>query len=500
MKLLTAGCLSAMLVAVVPGRAQAACEDLTSLTVQGGTVTMAQAVKAGAFEAPGRRGGGPGGRGNPYAGLGEFCRVAVTLRPGPQSDIQAEVWLPSAGWNGKLLVVGNGGFAGTIGYSAMAGALADGYAAASTDTGHTGPASNTFVNEDVLLDFAHRAIHETTVAAKVAVGGLYGRAPRFSYFSGCSTGGRQAFTAAQRYPEDFDGIVGGAPATHTTTQAFGQIWMYQATAGAASSLPRETRDALHGAVLAACDGLDGVEDGVLENPLACTFDPGVLACAPGRESASCLTRPQVEAVRKTYAGPSNARTGEPIYAGLERGSEAGWLDSPVGYAVDYFRYIVFEDPAWDPLTLNFDQDLAEVRKAGNDIFDASDPDMSRFTSRGGKLLMYQGWAEPGIPPRNLVEYHAEILEETANADDAIRLFMVPGMGHCGGGDGTSTFDMVAALDRWVESGTAPESVPASRVRNGTVDRTRPLCAWPAVAVYDGSGSTDDASNFSCRVP
>ena len=379
----------------------------------------------------------------------------------------------------------------------MANALAAGYAAASTDTGHTGPSSNTFANDDVLIDFAHRAIHETTVAAKATVQGLFGNAPKLSYFNGCSTGGRQAVTAAQRYPEDFDGIVGGAPASHTSTQAFGQIWFYQALADPASALPREKLTMLHDAVLNACDERDGAKDGVLENPLACTFDPQVLACKQGSDSASCLTQEQVDGVRRIYAGPSNPRTGHHIFAGLERGSELGWNPVPVGYAVDYFKYIVFKDPNWDPKTLNYDSDVERAGKGGNLVFDATDTDLSRFTKRGGKLIMYQGWAEPGIPPGNLVKYYGQIQQKTSGAKDSVRVFMVPGMGHCGGGNGTSTFDMVAALDAWRDGGKAPEQVNASRVRDGKVDRTRPLCAWPAVAKYKGTGSVDDAENFVC---
>ena len=302
--------------------AAATCESLTSLPVTNGTVTLAQTVAPGAFTPPVGRAGGPGG-GNAFATLGEFCRVAVTLKPAPRSDIKAEVWLPSSGWNGKLQVVGNGGFAGTISYPAMATALRAGYAAASTDTGHTGPSSNTFANEDVLVDFAHRAIHETAVAAKTTVNGFYGNAPRFSYFTGCSTGGRQALTAAQRYPEDFNGIVAGAPASHTSTQAFGQIWFSQALSDPAGALPREKLTLVHDAVLNACDALDGAKDGVLENPLACTFDPKVLACKQGADPASCLTDAQVATVQKVYAGPSNPKTGKQVYVGLERGSETG---------------------------------------------------------------------------------------------------------------------------------------------------------------------------------
>jgi feruloyl esterase len=481
----------------IPSASAATCESLSSLSVAHGVVTLAQTVAAGAFTPPAGRGGPPAAQ-NPFAKLGSFCRVAVTLKPAPQSDIKAEVWLPSAGWNGKLQVVGNGGFAGTISHAAMATALAAGYAAASTDTGHTGPSTNTFANDDVLIDFAHRAIHETAVAAKATVSGFFGSAPKLAYFNGCSTGGRQAVTAAQRYPDDFDGIVAGAPASHTSTQAFGQIWFYQALADRASALPREKLSLLHDAVIAACDGLDGAKDGVLENPLACTFDPQVLACKQGSDAASCLTQAQIDGARRIYAGPSNPRTGRQIFAGLERGSELGWNPVPVGYAVDYFKYIVFKDPDWDPATLNYDADVERAGKGANLVFDATDADLSRFTKRGGKLIMYQGWGEPGIPPGNLVKYFGEIQHKTSGAKDAVRVFMVPGMGHCGGGNGTSTFDMVSALDGWRDGGKAPEQVNASRVRDGKIDRTRPLCAWPAIARYKGSGSIDDAASFECK--
>ena len=475
----------------------APCGSLAALDVAHGTVTAAQEVAPGAFTPPAGTGRGGGASATSFSRLGAFCRVAVTLKPTPRSDIKAEVWMPASGWNGKLQVVGNGGFAGTIGFAAMANAVAAGYASASTDTGHTGPAANTFANDDVLVDFAYRAIHETTVAAKRVVDAFYGTAPRFAYFNGCSTGGRQALTAAQRFPEDFNGIVAGAPASFTTRQAFGQIWIYQAIAVGPGAIPREKLPTIHAGAMAACDATDGAKDGIIENPLACSFDPGVLACK-GTDEISCLTPPQVDAVRRVYAGASNPRTGEKIFPGLERGSELGWSPVPVGYAVDYFRHIVFKDPNWDPKTLNFDSHLAEAYPAAHQIFDANDPKLGAFVGRGGRLIMYQGWGEPGIPPGNLVTYLGKVQAQTTGARDAVRLFMVPGMGHCGGGNGTSTFDMVAALDGWVDGGRAPEQIAASRVRDGKADRTRPLCAWPRLATYSGSGSVDDAANFVCK--
>ena len=257
---------------------------------------------------------------------------------------------------------------------------------------------------------------------------------------------------------------------------------------------------LHDAVLAACDADDGLKDGVLENPLACTFDPQVLTCRAGSDPASCLTPAQVAAVSTIYAGASNPRTGQRIFPGLERGSELGWSPVPVSYAVDYFKHVIFKDPRWEPTALNYDRHVAEAGRGSNLIFDATNADLTPFTSRGGRLIMYQGWAEPGIPPRNLVTYYDEVQQKTRGASDAVRLFMVPGMGHCGGGTGTSTFDMVAALDEWVEKKSAPRSIPASRLRDGKVDRTRPLCAWPQVATYSGSGSVDAAENFTCALP
>ena len=474
--------------------ADIACSTMATTSLTRATVTLAQDVAAGAFTVPGGRGNARGG--GPYAALPAFCRVAATLKPTPQSDIKMEIWLPLAGWNGKLQVVGNGAFAGTISYSAMATALAAGYATASTDTGHTGAASNTFTHREVLVDFANRAIHETTVVAKRVLTQFYGKPQTFAYFNGCSTGGRQALTAAQRYPGDFDGIVAGAPATLTSSQVFSQILFHQVLSQPEAALSREALTLLNTAALNVCDGRDGAVDGVIENPLACRVDPQLLACREAG-AAGCLTPPQVAAARKMYAGATNTRTGEPIFPGLEPGSELGWSATPISYAVDWLKY-VFSDPNWDPKTLNFDADLARVRSRDNQLLDADDPKLGDFVSRGGKLLIYQGWAEPGIPPRNIVRYYEEVKKQTKNASDGVRLFMVPGMGHCGGGNGASTFDVVAALDAWKTGGPPPASIPASRVRNGTTDRTRPLCAYPTFAAYKGSGSIDEAANFECR--
>jgi feruloyl esterase len=498
-------CLLFVLAVFSSARADAAgsCEGLTTLSRSNTLITLAQTVSAGQFTPPAGRGGGRGA--NPFAQLPAFCRVAATLTPVAGSEIKIEVWLPATGWNSKLQSVGNGAWAGNVSYPALATAVAAGYAAASTDTGHTGGNANFIVGHpEKLVDFEERAVHEMTGAAKAIVDAFYGRAPQRAYFNGCSTGGRQALTEVQRYPADYDAIIAGAPANFAKRQTFGQIWLWQAThKDAASMLTPESYQVLHNAAIEACDVRDGVKDGVIENPPRCEFDPRVTLCKEG-STTGCLTAPQIEAARKIYAGASNTRTNEALYPGLQPGSELGWGSSvaaqPVGYATDFFKYIVFKDEKWEPTELNFDADVAVTDKATTGL-NAVDANLTKFIARGGKLLIYHGWSDPGIPPQNAVNYYQSVLATTSDTKavrESVRAFMVPGMGHCGGGEGTSTFDMVAAVDRWVESGVAPERIPASRMVDGQVVRTRPLCAYPRTAVYNGSGSTDDAANFVCK--
>jgi len=490
--------LAAALLLVATPALGAPCENLSTFSQPHVAVTLAQTVAAGSFTPPGR-----GGRGaNVFAQLPAFCRVAATLTPSSDSDIKIESWFPVSGWNGKLQAVGNGAWAGNISYPALATALAAGYAAVSTDTGHVGGDPKFMVGHpEKLVDFEERAVHEMTVTAKALASAYYASAPKQAYFNGCSTGGRQALTAAQRYPLDFDGIVAGAPANAVRRQTFGQIWLWQAThQDEASMLTPDKYAVLHKAAVEQCDALDGVKDGVIENPLKCNFDPAVTLCKSG-DGAGCLTAAQVDAAKKIYAGATHAKTHQLLYPGLEAGSEAGWNMSvaarPVSYAEDFFRYIVHNNAEWDPKSLNYDADVVAVDKLKTGL-DATNADLSKFVGHGGKLLIYHGWSDPGIPPRNSVNYYQSVVKATTSARDSVRLFMVPGMGHCGGGDGTSTFDMVAALDAWIATRSAPASIPASRVVDGKAVRTRPLCAYPAVATYKGNGSTDDAANFVCR--
>jgi feruloyl esterase len=486
------------------GAQAASCESLSALSLPHTTMTLAASVGAGQFSPPAGRGrGGPGGA-SAFATLPPFCRVAATLRPTADSDIKIEVWMPATGWNGKFLAMGNGGWAGSIGYGALADGVRRGYATVSTDTGHEGGNARFILGHpEKLVDFAERAVHEMTVAGKSIARAFYDAGPRFSYFNGCSTGGRQALTAAQRFPDDYDGIIGGAPAIYGSHQSAGQLWIWNAThENEAGFLSQDKLAVLHDAVLRACDARDGVADGVLEDPTICAFDPGVVQCRSG-DGPDCLTVPQVEAARKIYAGPVNPRTGERIFPGLAPGSELGWAASagerPVGYAIDLYRYVVFEEENWDPLTLDYDRDVARAARVATPLI-AVDPDLSRLVASDGKLLIYMGWSDPGIPPGYAPEYYRNVVSSLGpeSAQDSVRLYMVPGMGHCGGGDGTSAFDMIGVMEEWVEQGKTPDRIPASRVRNGQVDRTRPLCPYPQVAVYSGRGSTDEAESFACE--
>ncbi|MEO5925333.1 MAG: tannase/feruloyl esterase family alpha/beta hydrolase [Bryobacteraceae bacterium] len=482
------------------------CESVRDLRLGNTTITVAERVAAGGFQQPGAT-AGKGKQNNAFLNLPAFCRVTATLTPSSDSQIQIEVWMPEARWNANLQSVGNGAWAGTISYPAMATALAEGFATASTDTGHAGGNAANFIpgHPEKVIDFSYRAIHEMTVAAKRIIEANYGRPATKSYFNGCSTGGRQALTEVQRYPADYDGIIAGAAANYATHLHGGQVWTAAiANKDPATVIPAAKFALLHEAALKACDGRDGVKDGVIENPLKCNFDPKVLLCK-GTDAPTCLTGPQVETAQLTYAGPKDAR-GNSLFPGMEPGSEAGWATlsgaRPLGIADDTYRLLVFQDANWDYRTFEAARDIARATRDIGPLMDSTDPNLRPFFFRGGKLLMYHGWADPGIAPRNSVNYYNSVVKTVGKnaAADEIRLFMVPGMGHCGGGDGTSTFNAMAALTLWVEQGHAPDSIPASRVRNGQTDRTRPLCPFPQVAKYDGVLDTNDAKNFSCVTP
>jgi feruloyl esterase len=472
----------------------ASCRRLASLALPSAHIDVTQHVAAGAFVPP-------AGRVDPYRTLPEFCRVSVTLTPSSDSDIKAEVWLPLAGWNGKLQVVGNGGWAGTISYSAMADAVRAGYAAASTDTGHS-TQGGAFVlgHPEKLVDFSWRSEHEATVKAKAVVEAFYGTAARRSYWNGCSTGGRQGLKEAQMFPDDFDGIIAGAPGNRTAQP----MWVaLNAMKEPASRIPPAKFPMIHRAALAACDSADGLKDGLISDPESCHFDPIKLLCQEG-DKPDCLTGAQVDAAQAIYTAPRDPATGDPLFGALAPSSELGWAvmagTEPYEPTLDQLKYVVFADPNWDWRSYDVVRDNERYERPEYLIMNATDPDLGKFVQHGGKLLIYHGWADPNVSPYNTVQYFKAVQQTMgpAKTDNSVRLFMVPGMGHCSGGEGPNTFDKVGPLDRWVEQGVAPDSIVAIHNTAGKADRSRPLCPYPQQAKYQGSGSIDDAANFTCK--
>jgi feruloyl esterase len=487
---------SAMFLAASIPAIAASCDSLASLALPDTTITKVESIADG--------GAAPQGLKN----LPAFCRVAATLMPSTDSDIKIEVWLPASGWNGKYEAVGNGGWSGAISYSAMGEALRRGYATSSTDTGHAGgSASFALGHPEKLIDYAYRSEHEMTVKAKAIIAAFYGNAPKLSYWNGCSAGGKQALKEAQKFPADFDGIIAGAPGNNWTGRATYSMWVAQAVhKDEAAYIPPEKYPLIHNAVVEKCDALDGVKDGILEDPTRCQFDPKVLECK-GADGPACLTAPQVEAARKIYSGAINPRTKQQIFPGLEPGSELDWnvlaSPKPFGIGDDFFKYVVFKDPSWDYKTLNFDSDIALAAKTDNGLINATDPNLKAYFAHSGKLLQYHGWSDWQISPLNSVNYYQSVLETMGGASkvqDSYRLFMAPGMGHCGGSEGPNNFDMLGALEQWAEKGKPPAQIVASRIKNGKVERTRPLCPYPQIAKYKGTGSTDDTANFACALP
>jgi feruloyl esterase len=515
----------------------APCENLKSLSLPNTTITSVQLVPAGAFTPPapqgppggpvaaqapaaargrggnadaaaggGRGGGRQGGPAAPATVLPEHCRLQAVMRPSPDSHIEMEVWLPAATWNGKFQAVGNGGWAGTISYPAMATALQEGYATASNDTGHKGGNALFAIDHpEKLVDFAYRAIHEMTVQSKTIIGAYYNRPARLSYFNGCSTGGRQGLMSAQKYPEDFDAIVAGAPANFQThLHAWDLSVSVPVLKNPAAAVPASKLQLVNEAVINACDARDGIVDRLLNDPRACTFDVASLQCKAG-DAANCLTAPQVEAMKRVYA-PARTSGGEVVFPGKEFGSETGWGGAVGGGqqpgTVPIGSFLVaYNDANWDWRGFDMDRDLKAVDEKVGSIVNAVNPDLRAFKARGGKLLMYHGWNDTAISPGNAINYYSSVLQRMGrNQDDWIRLFMAPGMQHCGGGPGPSQANWMAVLERWREADVEPDRIEASRVSNNRVDMTRPLCPYPQVAQYKGVGSTNDAANFVCKAP
>ena len=482
-----------------------ACDaSLASMAIPNAKIVRAQAVPAGtltpAFQTASLT-------------VPALCQVVGYAAPTSDSQINFELWVPPAtAWNGKLLVFGNGGYSASIGYGEMLDAVKRGYAAMGGDTGHTG-GELTFAigHPEKIADWGTRSVGEIAIAAKPVVIALQAKPIAKTYYSGCSTGGHQGYSAVQHYPDVFDGVIAGAPGNNRTrlNVAFMDRYLNNRAANDDSGtviLPASKLQMITNAVVAACDAKDGATDGVITDPRKCTFNTATLACS-GADAPTCLTPPQKTVLDKFYKDIKNPRTGALIYPAYPLGAEVGYNSywgTTEPTRADYWRYWVFDDPHYNWWTFDHDRDLMYADFKIGPKVDQVDPNIGAFKTHGAKLIAYNGWADPVVNAIDTIAYYEQVKTlqggSQAAMDGFFRLFLVPGMGHCGGGTGTSTFDMITALDNWVDKGIPPDSIPASRIVSGAVNRTRPLCPYPKVEKYSGNGSIDDAANFSCVVP
>ena len=445
--------------------------------------------------------------------LPAYCRVKAELRPVLGSRIGFELWLPLVGaWTGRLQMYGNGGYSSDLPTRQMALGLAHGSAVVATDTGHSGDDPGFAVDHpQAIADWGYRAVHETALAAKKLTVLFYGRAASHAYFDGCSTGGHQALMEAQRFPGDFDGIVAGAPGADRVRLNAAFLWQFLANHRPGDNLHpilgREDLALLQHASFLACHGANGTTAGGssadtwLDDPIRCRFDPAVLAC-PDRLEDHCLTPEQIAAARKMYAGAIDPRTGAtvttPWLPGSEKGWAAYWADprTPGQPArVNFWRVWAFDDPRWDWWHFSYGNDLAAAMRKLSPIIDATDPDLRRFHKRGGKLLQYHGLADPVVSPLDSIHYYKGVkaIAGERTIDDWYRLFLLPGMSHCAGGEGFWRFDAQAAIENWVEKGSAPAELVAARL-SGT--ETRPICRYPGKAMLTSRPGMPDS--YRCQ--
>ncbi len=508
------------------------CASLANLGLPNTKISLAQMVAAGAFTPPPST-MPPMGPPPSFKDVPTFCRVVLDATPTPDSDIKIEVWMPAGGWNGKFRGQGNGGFAGAIDYPGLGYAVKRGYASAGTDTGHSGSAIDAtwaLGHPQKVVDFGNRAIHLMTLNAIAIVGAFYGENPQHSYFASCSDGGREALMEAERFPEDYDGIIAGAPAYYWTRLLTAAMWDVQATTlDPASYIPAAKIPAISKAVLAACDAQDGVMDGVLNDPRQCHFDPETIACK-GADSRDCLTAAQVTALKKIYAGPHDS-AGHQVFPGYPPGGEEGpggwglWITGPsprnsliAYFGLGYFSNMVYDEKDWDYKTFTVDAGLKAADEKTAAALNANDPNLWPFKERQGKLILYHGWSDAAIPATSSIDYYDRVVAAMGQATTSsfMRLYMVPGMWHCGGGPGANYFyggygapsdaehNIHAALEQWVEKNVAPSTIIATKYNDDSpakgVKMTRPLCAYPQIAKYKGTGDTNDAANFVCAKP
>jgi hypothetical protein len=511
------------------------CEGLVQLELAGAKIFSAQTVAAGAFTLPPNIPFRVFGDPSLYKLLPPFCRVVAEATPSADSSIKIEVWMPpkgqsGVGWNGKLQGRGNGGFAGEIAYQQLAVGVSQGYAMTGTDTGHTGgptEASWALGHPEKVTDFGYRGIHEMTRVAKAVIKTYYGKDPQYSYFWGCSNGGRQALMEAQRFPEDYDGILAGAPAnywTHLLTKALADA--QATTLDPASYIPPGKLPAIARAVNAACDAQDGVSDGIVNDPKKCHFDPAVMLCKEG-DSEKCLTMAQVTALKKLYEGPNDAK-GRKIFPGYVAGAEEGpggwdtWITGSApgkslmfAFSGGYFSNFVYEKADWNYKDASVEQAMKDAEGKTAQSLNATEANLAAFKARGGKLILYHGWNDPAISALNTINYYNDVVSRMGarESEAFVRLYMVPGMQHCSGGPGTDSFgqgsadakdaqhNVETALEQWVENRIAPSAIVATKYEGGDptkrVKMTRPLCPYPQIAKYNGKGNTNDAGNFAC---
>jgi feruloyl esterase len=494
------------------------CADLAKTTPPATTkILSATAIAAGTFSPSPQL---------PPSQVAGFCRVTASLSPSADSDIQIELWLPDA-WNGKYLANGIGGWGGAIAYPGLLDALHRGYATSATDTGHRGnmgAADFALGHPEKVKDFAWRAVHEMTVQSKALINAYYGSASRRSYFSGCSNGGRQALMEAQRFPEEFDGIIAGAPAADWVGLNGGSLYtsLLNLPKGKAPILTPVQAALIHRAVIAQCDALDGLRDGEVADPRVCPFKAQSLVCRSGQPGAECLTQEQADLADKMYQPVREPQNGRLVLPGNLPSSELGWGQVPVPMppAVSEFRFVVYGDPAWDPYSFDLSKDVEAARRSS--IMDALNPDLSAFAAHG-KLIQFHGLADPIIPTEASIDYFESVVSHAGGLPKTAafyRLFLIPGMGHC---MGAYSVDWIDALDQWVEHGDAPAQVighrlppqaappsgppptnggpppgppPAAATPQSTA--TRPICAYPEMAHYNGAGDADAAGSFSCK--
>jgi len=500
------------------------CAALSKLTLPRTTIHSAELINSGSFTPPGEK---------PLKGLPGFCRVSLTVEP----SINVEVWMPESGWDGRFRGIGGSGYAGFIEWNALAGALKEGSAVANTDSGHMGNVSTGafafdaqgHVDMDRVVTFASRSLFEMTRKAKAVVAAFYGRPADHSYWSGCSTGGRQGLMQVQRTPDAYDGVIAGAPAINWERFIAAEIWpqiVMNEILGA--PLSQSKWDLVNQAALEACDAGDGLKDGLVSNPAQCNYDPAALRCKERDDPAICLGDEEIEAVRKVWEGPRRA-DGTRIWSGIDPTVTnvvlAGERAFPI--AADHARWVMDDAKFdWHSLTMAdfpafFDKSVARF----NDVIGTDEADISAFRDAGGKLILWHGLADQFIFPAGTIDYYQRVVANTgtlAQTQEFARLFLAPGTQHCGGGPGPNAFgsresrlpvtvavkmdadhDLFHALVRWVENGVAPEKIIAAHYKDNDpakgIERTRPLCLYPTVATYKGAGDTNDATNFECTM-